>query len=68
MRCKDGLNTLCIPFEDTSVVRVDTNVYTRGPLVYAGDYNGTVVYVYELKGVPCVQEMTIQTKQPFQFT
>jgi hypothetical protein len=27
-----------------------------------------VVYAYELKGAPCVQEMTIQTKQPLQFT
>jgi hypothetical protein len=26
---------------------------TRGPLVYAGDHNGTVVHVYAYEGGPC---------------
>ena len=28
--------------------------YTRGPLVYTGDHNATVVPVYASKGSPCV--------------
>ena len=29
-------------------------VYSTGPLVYAGDHNGTVVLLYEYEGGPCV--------------
>jgi hypothetical protein len=28
--------------------------YTTGPLVNAGDHNGTHEDIYELKGAPCV--------------
>jgi len=30
-------------------------MYTWGPLVYTGDYNGTLVAVCIFKGGPCVQ-------------
>ena len=33
-------------------------VNTRGFLVYTGDYNGTVVFLYEYEGPPLVQEIT----------
>ena len=31
-------------------------LYTRAPVVYAGDYKGTLVAVYVYNGDPCVRE------------
>ena len=37
----------------------DDSPYKTGPLVHAGDYNGTLYVIYELKGTPCVHCRTL---------